>query len=139
MACEAELHGQRCEEMVAEICRSLGFDVSPAPAKSCAWDLLVNNVRVQVKKRTTRESRPNRIELKTSQRGRGFAYTRSELDAFAILCDGSWLVFPVSVIADGCGLVPNDLDIRRVSGFRDAWHVLRGGSVFMDRQLGFDF
>jgi hypothetical protein len=139
MACEAEVHGQRCEEMAAEICCSLGFDVRPSPARHYAWDLLINNMRVQVKKRTTRASRPNRIEMKTSNRGKGFSYAECDLDAFAVLCDGVWFVFPVSAICSSSGFVPNDIDIRTVMQFRDAWHILHGGTVSIDRQLGFDF
>jgi hypothetical protein len=139
MACEAEISGQRCEEMACEICLGLGFHVVPAHARSAAWDVSVNGIRVQVKKRTTRKSRPNRVELKTSKRGAGAAYTTKEVDAFAILCDGSWFVFPASAVAADDGSIPNDFDIRRVSAFRDAWNVLRGGGFATERQLGFEF
>jgi hypothetical protein len=139
MTCDAESIGKMCEEMATHICESLGYDVRPAPSRTSAFDLVVNGVRLQVKKRTTRSSRPNRIEMKTSRRGGVYAYTTSEVDAFAVLCDGQWFVFPSQCVADELGRVPNDIDVRRVSKFENAWHVLCGGSIEVDRQLGFDF
>jgi len=139
MACEAQSSGMLCEEMVSEICQSLGYDVRCAPAKHSLFDLVVNGVRLQVKKRTTRATRPNRIEMKTSKRGERFAYTTADVDAFAILCDGIWLVFPAAAVADGLGRIPNDLDVRSVLQFVNGWRVLEGGTCWLDRQLNFGF
>lgn len=139
MACEAAIVGRRCEEMVEEICLALGFRVVSSQNRKDPWDLIVNGLRVQVKKRTTNPSRPSMVELKTAARASGVAYRQGEIDALVILLDGVWFVFNVSAVADHRGDVPNSFTISSFSMFRDAWHVLNGGSVQCERQLGFDF
>lgn len=139
MPCEAEQIGQRCEEMAADICRCLGFHVADPPSRRSPYDWVVNGKRLQVKRRTTNPSRRGRFELKTSMRGKGYAYCSSDLDAFAVLFDGAWIVFPVAVVATEDGFIPNDIPVKRVAAYRDCWNVLAGDHVPCERQLGFDF
>lgn len=72
-------------------------------------------------------------------RGKGYAYACSDLDAFAVLFDGQWIVFPAIAVATSDGLIPNDIAVKRVEVYRDCWRVLAGDYVPCERQLGFNF
>lgn len=139
MTCHAEASGRKCEQMAADICLSLGYRVTPAPGKQLPWDLNVNGLRVQVKERTWNAHLTCNIEMKTSARKNGFAYLVSEVDAFAILMNGAWYVFPSSVVARPDGTIPNNITVSRIVPFMDSWHLLNGGTHITERQLGFDF
>lgn len=139
MACEAEVSGKRCEEMVVEICESLGYSVFPSTNHSSTWDLMVNGLRVQVKKRTTRLGRCSTVEMKTSARGKAFAYGPGEIDVFVFHLDGHWAVVPSAAMSRDDGSIPNSVSVKFIEGFRDAWHALAGSPVQCERQLGFDF
>jgi hypothetical protein len=125
--------------MAEEICISLGFRVSPSQSRKDPWDLLINGLRVQVKKRTTNRHRPAMVELRTAARASGVAYRRGEIDALVIMLDDVWFVFHASVVANENGDLPNSLRVNSFSMFRDAWHVLDGATLSVERQLGFDF
>ncbi len=143
MTCEAFDSGRRCEEMCEQICLSLGYAVSPAPRGTSPFDLVVNGLRVQVKKRTLTQDQAGRtryrVELKTGARGKGFAYKPGQVDAFVFLVDGDWFVVPSAFLSRGDGFIPNTFDPRDLRPFAHAWHVLAGGDVTTERQLGFDF
>lgn len=139
MTCEAELIGRRAEEMAAEICESIGFSVFPAPRNFFAYDLIVNGRRLQVKRRTTRPSERYRVEMKTSMRGAGYSYLAKDLDAFALLLNGEWFVFPVDAVSRIDGTIPNRILISSIAQYRDLWSVLGGEEIKCERQLGFDF
>lgn len=139
MACEAEVSGKRCEEMVVEICESLGYSVIRSECYTSTWDLMVNGLRVQVKKRTTRSSRPSGVEMRTAARRNGVSYGPGEIDAFVFYVDGRWSVVPAARMCLCDGSIPNNVSMKLLDGFRDAWHVLAGASVPCERQLGFDF
>ena len=141
MTCQAEVEGKQCEEMAEEICLSLGYSVSRSHSRVSSFDLLVNGLRVQVKKRTTeRDRRPRRhIELKTSARGSDFAYAPGDVDVFVFLLNGVWCVVPASAICRDDGSIGNRVSFQIIYPFRDAWHLLNGGKHITERQLGFDF
>jgi|688.fasta_scaffold702026_2 hypothetical protein len=139
MTCEAEINGKRAEEMAAEICLSLGYSVTHSASQNSTWDLIVNGLRVQVKKRTIGHWTRSSIEMKTSARGTGIAYKAGEVDVFAIVISGSWYVVPSGAISRDDGSVPNDIRIVSIYPFIDAWHLLNGAKHMSERQLGFDF
>lgn len=143
MTCQAAESGRRCEEMCEDICVSLGYAVTPAASGTSPFDLVVNGLRVQVKKRTLIQRASGRthfrVELKTGARGKGFAYRPGEVDAFAFLIDGDWFVVPSAFLSRDDGFIPNTVDHRNLRPFANAWHVLAGGDVTTERQLGFDF
>jgi hypothetical protein len=139
MTCEAEVSGKRCEEMVVEICESLGYSVFPSTNHCSTWDLMVNGLRVQVKKRTTRARHGSAVEMKTSARGKAFAYRPREIDVFVFYLDGHWSVVPSAAMSRDDGSIPNRISVKLIEGFRDAWHAMAGSPVQCERQLGFDF
>jgi hypothetical protein len=139
MTCEAEDNGKRAEEMAAEICLSLGYSVIPSESQNSTWDLIVNGLRVQVKKRTMGPWRGSNIEMKTSARSTGVAYKAGDVDVFAIVLGGSWYVVPSSAISRDDGSVPNIIKLQSIYPFLNAWHLMDGGRHITERQLGFDF
>lgn len=139
MTCQAEIDGKTCEQMVEDICTSLGFLVQRAKKQNDKHDLVVNGLLVQVKKRTTRKSGCRSIELKTAARHSGIAYQRGDIDVLVLMVDSKWFIVPVAVVTDKEGRVPNLISTSLFTAYRDAWDVMEGMNISVERQLGFDF
>lgn len=132
--------GDVCETQAMIACERLGYQVIPAAAgNQRAWDLLVNGLRLQVKKRSVDATKPNNIRLVTSRSSSIVAYTTAEVDAFAIRWCDDWFVFLSVAIADASGAIKNGLWMPRVFHFRNNWAALGGSTIRCHVQRGFDF
>ncbi len=124
----------------AEICDSLGYSVFVPERETCGpWDLLVNEKRVQVKKRSVCTSKPNNIRLRTSNGPATDAYTLSEVDVFAIHWRSFWYVIPSEFLARQDGTVRNGIYMPDVAEWVNRWEVLDGSRVVYAMQKEFDF
>lgn len=135
-ACPYE-DGMRFEDAVVEICDSLGYSVQKAPKVTSTYDILVNGLRVQVKKRTTKKLDRWSIDLRKNCGE--VAYRPGQIDVFVIALDFCFYVVPADRICRSDGSVPTSLAIRKIISFKDAWHLLDGPRQITERQLGFDF
>lgn len=132
--------GDVYETQAVIACERLGFQVVRAAAgNQRAWDLLVNGLRLQVKKRSIDATKPKNIRLVTSRSSSIVAYTTQEVDAFAVYWDSDWYVFLSSAIAEHDGAIRNGLWMPRVFHFRNTWGVLAGARVRCDVQKGLCF
>lgn len=123
--------GKRFEKKVAQLCESRGFQVIDAAGDQLPWDLVVNGYRVQCKARRPHGSNVYSVNLfKNSQK----RYTADEVDFFAIKFGAEVFVIPSRAIAAADGTVTSCVSLSRVQHFKDAWHQLRGESVYRERQ-----
>jgi hypothetical protein len=129
--------GMCFEDLVFEICDSLGYSVERAPKVTSAYDMLVNGLRVQVKKRTTKKVNKWTIDLRKCKGP--VAYFPGQIDVFVIFLDFYTFVVPADCICRCDGSVPSSVAIRKLIPFRDAWHLLDAPRRITERQLGFDF
>lgn len=132
--------GRRCEEIVEVVCTSRGYSVTRPESLTAQFDLLVNGLRVQVKKRSTVKRRDRaggekQIQLRSS--AKGFSYGPNEVDVFVVMLDGAWFVFPSTSVQRMDGCIRNNINPGELEPFRDAWHVLSGMSIHCERQLFF--
>lgn len=127
--------GDIYEQHVRHICKAIGYQVlMPAAGNQQSWDMRVNGLRLQVKKRCIDESKPNNIRLVTSKSSSAFVYSVDDVDAFAIHWSDKWFVFGSHVVADECGLIRNGLHMPSLSAFAGRWDVLAGSHVIVELQ-----
>lgn len=127
--------GDIYEQHVEHICKALGYQVLPPTAvNQQAWDMRVNGLRLQVKKRCVDASKPNNIRLVTSKSSSEPVYHIDDVDAFAIFWSDAWFVFASRAIADELGVIRNGLYMPSVSQYRGRWDVLTGSRVDVDVQ-----
>lgn len=127
--------GDIYEKHVEHICKALGYQVLPPSAgNQHSWDMLVNGLRLQVKKRCIDASKPNNIRLVTSRSSSEAVYHTDDVDAFAIYWSDQWFVFLSDAIADSQGVIRNGVHMPSVSQFSGRWDVLNGRRVPVDVQ-----
>lgn len=129
--------GRNCEKMAEDVCTYLGYAVTRPQSRTAPWDLLVNGLRVQVKKRSTVNRRGNTIQLRSS--ANKIAYFPGQIDVFVFLFDGEWFVLPANAISNACGYIRNNISPRELNQFRNAWSVLSGNDPRTERQIGLGF
>ncbi len=127
--------GDIYEQLVEHICKALGYQVLPPVARNQqSWDMRVNGLRLQVKKRCIDTSKPNNIRLVTSKSSSEVVYHVDDVDAFAIYWSDKWFVFSSGVIADQVGAIRNGLHMPSLSRFAGKWEVLSGSHVTVESQ-----
>ena len=127
--------GDIYEQHVEHICKALGFQVlPPSVGNQHSWDMRVNGLRLQVKKRCIDASKPNNIRLVTSKSSSEIVYHVDDVDAFAIYWSDKWFVFASDVIADQSGAIRNGVYMPSVADFRGRWDVLSGAHVIVESQ-----
>ena len=132
--------GSEFERRASCICEALGYQViEPAKQNHAHWDRLINGHRTQIKKRRIDPFSPNRVRLITNMSSSVVVCTTQDVDAFAIYWGTDWYVFPADRVADGGGVIRNNIHMPRLAAFKDRWDVLAGGKIDYDRQVEFGF
>ncbi len=127
--------GSFYEQVAEHICKGLGYQVlTPDVGNQRSWDRIVNGNRLQIKKRSVDDSKPNNIRLVTSLSSSENVYSINDVDAFAIFWRDEWFVFLSFVIADDAGVIRNGLYMPSVFQFKRRWDVLAGERVSVDVQ-----
>jgi hypothetical protein len=134
-ACVSRELGDIYEQHAEHICKALGYQVLlPTVGNQHAWDMRVNGLRLQVKKRCIDASKPNNIRLVTSKSSSEIVYHVGDVDAFAIYWSDKWFVFASDVIADQVGGIRNGLHMPSLFRFAGKWEVLSGSHVTVESQ-----
>lgn len=132
--------GRLCVDAVAEICLGLGFSVFIPSKETCGpWDMLVNDMRVQVKTRASQKEQRNRVRLRTYMGSGKVAYASKDVDVFVIQHFGRWYVIPSDFLANKKGEIGNGIYMPTVGPWADRWDVLDGARVAYEHQKCFDF
>jgi hypothetical protein len=132
--------GNKCVEMVAEICQQLGYSVwLPEKETLTPCDMKVNGLVVQVKDRQSHKERPNRVRLKTHFGSGTVAYMSQDFDAIVIRWFSQWYVIPSHAISRHGGEIKNGIHMPSVAEWMDRWDVLDGQRVVYAQQKCFDF
>lgn len=119
--------GKRHELLAMIECERRGYSCAKASAGNQKhWDLIVNGLRLQVKKRSIDMTKPNNIRLVTSRTSSAVVYSLADVDAFALMWRCEWYVFLASYVADLNGLIRNGIYMPNVMHFRNKWGVLVG-------------
>jgi hypothetical protein len=127
--------GDIYEQLVEHICKALGYQVlPPSVGNQHSWDMRVNGLRLQVKKRCIDASKPNNIRLVTSKSSSEIVYHVDDVDAFAIYWSDKWFVLASNVIADQSGAIRNGVHMPSISKFAGRWDVLSGAHVIVESQ-----
>lgn len=125
--CPLKKSGERWERRVAMIATRRGFVTEPAESKSAKYDLLVNGLRVQCKKRTLLPNGKVKLCF-CARRAAGAtkeAYLVGEFDVLCMKCNG--LVYVIPSLALGCGdgvTMKNEIDPSQYQSYVDNWGVL---------------
>lgn len=127
--------GDIYEQHVEHICKALGYQVFlPSVGNQRSWDMRVNGLRLQVKKRCIDASKPNNIRLVTSKSSSEVVYHVDDVDVFAIYWSDKWFVLASNVIADQSGAIRNGVHMPSISQFAGRWDVLSGSHVIVESQ-----
>lgn len=116
--------GDKAEEELAGICRSLGYSVERVHNRHLPYDAIVNGLRVQIKHRSAEKGRRDRYRFKTYLSGALPAYSTSDTDFFALRYESQWFVFPATAVARCDGTIKNSQYVRRVCHYRNAFALL---------------
>lgn len=124
----------------ADICEQLGYSVWVPTKETCGpWDMIVNNHKVQVKKRGVCTSKPNNVRLKTALGPAVDVYATKDVDAFCIHWKDRWYVVPSHAVARVDGVIRNGIYMPSLAEWVDRWDVLDGRRYAMSMQRQFDF
>lgn len=128
--------GDATEIAVERHCIAFGFQVLHPKTQNAKFDRLINGKRVQIKSRKKRRfAGQTGFHIELDPGGPSHPYSLNEVEAFVLYWDVRWFIFPADFISGEDGRIKNSLDVRRVFGFENAWHVLDGEHVRFDRQL----